>query len=187
MSQYYDFSRCVICRSKQNLQNYHGDFEITMLLDTLYLTIMYPFEKRGDLHVKSKKLAKYLQDNKLVDSCGNEFYPDDFVRYFRNALAHFNFKVNPDPYRKKIEGIKLWGVNAPNKAICKSPCDCQKCVPKQYKENSDGAICVFNFTEDQLRSFVNFVIDLALEALGDDICKKCKYRTNLKERNSCQN
>ena len=27
MSSYYDFSKCVICRSKKNLEKYQGDFE----------------------------------------------------------------------------------------------------------------------------------------------------------------
>lgn len=49
MAEYKSFNRCVVCRSKKNLEEYHGNFEVTMLLNTLYMAVMYPMEKRDVL------------------------------------------------------------------------------------------------------------------------------------------
>lgn len=162
--EYKDFSRCVICRSKKNMEDYHGEFEVTMLLNTLYMTVMYPMEKRGEIHVKSKTIVPYLTEHGLVDYCGNQFQKDDVLRYLRNSLAHFNVKVASDPYGKRIESIKLWGINSTEE------------VTEKYKENKAGAICEFRFTVEQLRDFTYFIIESVLNGLPDGICHDCKYR-----------
>jgi len=47
MSEYRDFEQCMICRSCQNLKDYQGKDEVTMLLNTLYMTVIMSIEK-GD-------------------------------------------------------------------------------------------------------------------------------------------
>ena len=49
MSMYEDFNRCIVCRSAKNLEDYHGKFEVTMLLNTLYITVMQSIENRRNL------------------------------------------------------------------------------------------------------------------------------------------
>lgn len=180
MSEYKSFSRCVVCRSKKNLDAYRGDFEITMLLNTLYLAVMYPLEKRDCLHMKAKKIARYLQEHGIVSTCGNEFQSDDMIRYLRNGLAHFNIEVNSDAAQdKQIRNIKIWAQNLKPKPRCKNPCERPQCIPHQYCEKKDdvnNAICEFTFTIESLKAFTDFIIENVLNTLEDDVCYNCQYR-----------
>ena len=124
---------------------------------------------------QAKKISRYLQSHDLVNYHGNEFTSDDVIRYLRNALAHYNIEVESD--NGIVSSVKLWGVNAPDKTLCKEAdaCDNPRCRPKQYKENDDGAICTFLFTVDQLYDFTLFVIEQALSRISDDVCAECPY------------
>lgn len=64
MSEYKDFEHCIICRSYQNLKDYRGKYEVTMLLNTLYMTVMKSIENRGFLDVKTRPLADWLKKMK---------------------------------------------------------------------------------------------------------------------------
>ncbi len=177
MAEYRVFERCIVCRSLFNLEHYQGEFKETLLINTLYTTVMFPIETRQKHGMaKSKKIANYLKSHNLVDYHGNEFSSDDVVRYLRNALAHYNIKV--ESYNKKVSSVKLWGVNAPDKTLCKAAVACEnpKCRPKQYKVNSYGEICTFTFTVDQLYDFTHFVIEQALSLIPDNVCNDCNYR-----------
>lgn len=174
MSSYYDFSRCAICRSRDNLKNYSGDFEVTMLLNTLYLSLMFTLEKRKMLNIKTTKVIPFLKENGIVDDHNNGFTNDDIARYLRNALAHFHIEVAPDPYNKRIEQIKLWGQNEPNKPRCEEPCTQPRCLPDQYNTNAQGEICSFTFSIDQLRQFVDLVTDVA-NIKDCAFCSMCQH------------
>lgn len=181
MAEYKNFSRCVICRSKKTLNDYNGDFEVTMLLNTLYMVVMYPLEKRKDLHIKGKNIAKYLEAQNVLDTCGNEYKTDDIIRYLRNGLAHFNIKVTSDRgVMGQISDIKISAKNLKVKPKCQNPCETLQCQPQQYQEK-DGAICIFNFNVKLLRDFTNYMIDAVLKALADDVCKGCPYQENNKD------
>ncbi len=176
MSSYKDFSRCVICRSKQNLCAYQGEFEITFLLNTLYLVVMYPLEHRKNLHVKPKQIVDKLEALNTVNKCGNELNPDDIVRYLRNGLAHFNLKVdNGNCKDGNIQQIEIWAKNLPDKPKCKTPCEDPKCLPPQYNE-LNGAICKFIFSVSTLKQFTEYMIELLLNTLDGSACKDCKYQ-----------
>lgn len=175
MSEYKRFERCIICRTRMNLQNYKGDFEVTMLLNSLYLAVMYPIENRQRLHlVKAKIIAQYLRDHNIVCCHNNIFDSDDIVRYLRNSLAHYNVAVEKE--NEKISKVVLWGINQPDKTICKITCEEPKCRPKQYKADTNGAICSFRFTVKELETFTLFVIDHVLGCISNDVCVECKYR-----------
>lgn len=178
MSSYKDFNRCLICRSAQNLKNYRGQFEVTMLLNTLYIAVLHPIEKRDALHIKAKPISKWLHENGVVKTHGNEFYPDDIVRYLRNGLAHLNIEVenNVQNSEKIIGSIKINAKNQPSKSLCKVRCSDPKCLPKQYLEEG-GSICTFAFSINQLKEFTDFVIKFALEVLPNEICKDCPYKS----------
>ena len=176
MSNYKDFSRCVVCRSQKNLEDYHGDFEVTMLLNTLYMTVMYSVEKRKELHIKIKQIVQYLEKQELVDKCNNDYNPDNVIRYLRNGLAHFNIVVTSgDVPKGQIKDIKIWAKNLENKPRCLNPCENRQCLPPQYHEK-DGAICIFNFTIKSLREFTDFIINTVLNTLDDGMCVDCPYR-----------
>lgn len=178
MSTYYDFSQCAICRSRENLKKYSGEFEVTMLLNTLYMSLMFVLEKRRMLNLKTAKVISFLKENGIADVHNNNFTNDDIARYLRNALAHFNIDVAPDPYNKRIEQIKLWGQNEPNKPRCKEPCAQPRCLPQQYIANAEGEICSFTFSVEQLRKFV----DLVTDAVSIDNCAFCSMCQHKKQR-----
>lgn len=176
MSEYRDFSRCIICRSRKNLEDYSGDFEVTMLLNTLYIAVMYPFEKRSDLHLKSKKIIPKLENIWHVKCFDNSFSTDDKIRYFRNALAHYSMEVAKEPCGEKIETIRLWGINAQKKSRRKEQCDNPRSISKKYNTGDNGHIIEYTFSVDELRKFTDEVLNYMLDdVLPDDICKNCKY------------
>ena len=174
MSEYKNFNRCVICRSRKNFINYSGEFEVTMLINTLYMTVMFILENRRNLHfIKSKKILGWLAENDIVDKCGNDFSSDDTARYLRNGLAHFNIKIIEE--NGIIQRIRFDAKNRVDKTICKNPCSNPKCISKKLKEK-DEAICIFDFSKEQLNEFTQFIVEEVLSNLPSDICKKCKYR-----------
>lgn len=179
MSGYRSFERCIICRTRSNLNHYRGSFEETMLINSLYIAVMFPLETRQKNGLaKAKKIAKYLKDHNLVDVHNNIFNADDIIRCLRKALAHYNVKIENESHM--ISSIKLWSINRPNKPICKTECIWipPRCLPTQYNANADGEICTFVFSMPELRSFTYYVIDQALSIASKSICSDCEYRTD---------
>lgn len=177
MSEYRNFERCVICRSYKNIKDYHGDFEETMLINTLYMTVMFPIEFRQKGMIKAKQIVEYLNNKGVIETYGNAFNSDDIVRCLRNALAHFNVMV--ESYNGKVTYIRLWAKNQPKKTICKSDnaCDTPKCIPRQYLEDENGEICTFVFTLRMLREFTFYVIEHTLTLLPREVCSDCEYNS----------
>ena len=173
MSEYRKFERCIVCRTLYNLEKYSGEFEETMLINSLYMTVMFPIEHRNKIHLKSSVIARYLEERHIVTKHENSFNSDDIVRYLRNSLAHYNIKVNKGS--ENISHIKLWGINPPDKTICKHPCESPKCVQFQYNSNENNEIITFDFDINQLRDFTKFIINSVLEILDSNICIGCKY------------
>ncbi|MCL2220504.1 MAG: HEPN family nuclease [Chitinispirillia bacterium] len=182
MSVYRNFNRCVVCRSKTNLHLYKGEFEVTMLLNTLYLTVIHLVEKRKGLRIKSKKMVNWLNERSIIDMHGNEFNTDEIVQYLRNGLAHFNIKIDDSAAlseRAEITGISIFGINEDDKVKCKSPCEIRKCKPRQYQTNNcdnnssdKNSICTFRFTVKKLEEFTLDVINSALEKLDKSACSQ---------------
>lgn len=169
------FEQCVVCRSVINYSEYEGNFEVTMLLNTLYMTIMYLFETRSVNHVKAKPIAKWLNDNSIVNKHGNEFDDDDVVRMFRNGLAHFNIEIPKG--NGTIDEVIIFAKNMKVKAACSSECEAPKCYPKQFKK-ANGRICAYSFTIEKLNEFVCFVVSSYLEKRDKKICKQCQYKNH---------
>lgn len=179
MSNYKDFSKCVVCRSMQNLRDYNGEFEVTMLLNTLYLSVMQPIEKRANLHIKATKIAEWLKEKEIVNKIDNDFSPDDLVRMLRNGLAHFNIEVNGNANTEgQISNIIISAKAASEKPHCKNPCQEKKCIPTGLNRDADNNICKFSFTLEQLREFTKHTIEYALHTLPD-VCEDCTYKENL--------
>lgn len=174
MSEYKDFEHCIICRSYQNLEDYNGKYEVTMLLNTLYMTVIKSAENRSVLHVKPRPLVDWLEKNNIVDKQENDYNHDDIIRYLRNGLAHFNIQVNGDG--EKITTVLITAKNLKKEPICKQPCEKPKCVPRQLNEKK-GSICTFSFSVDQLKKFTEFVIKNSLKCHGIMRCENCPYST----------
>ena len=84
--EYKNFSKCIACRTKINLDYYSGKFETTNLLNTLLFALVYPIEHRKDMHIKPRKFAEYLRSQNIVDCCGNEFNDDDILNLFDSKV-----------------------------------------------------------------------------------------------------
>lgn len=99
-------------------------------------------------------------------------------------MAHFNIEVDSSGIpNEQISDIKIWAKNLGSKVQCTTPCESPKCLPHKYLEK-DGAICVFNFTVESLRSFTNFMINMVLETLEDSMCANCPYREDNSDGNT---
>lgn len=190
MSKYLDFRMCVACRSYANLKSYQGNFEVTMLLNTLYMTVIQPIEKRDILHIKSKTIESWLNDEAVrIEKYENIITSDEMVQFLRNGLAHFNILVDPegaddDPEKDSIARICIYALDqVPEK--CK---DCERLVKRKWKhgklKDNENVICSFEFTVEQLRRFVDLVYELQSKSfsirtdIDEDIkkmCAKCPY------------
>lgn len=165
MSGYRDFARCVICRSRKNLQDYKGEFETTMLINSLYLTVMYCIETKKVPHKANSKIIEWLSQNDIINDGGNKFKREALLRQLRNGLAHFNLKTYAP--EGTINTIKIWVGRWTKK-------------DNRYQEFNDEeitkAICVFTFSVDQLRTFTEYVTNIVLENIDYGICSNCPYQ-----------
>lgn len=190
MSKYLDFRMCVACRSYANLKSYQGNFEVTMLLNTLYMTVIQPIEKRDILHIKSKTIESWLYDEAVrIEKYENIITSDEMVQFLRNGLAHFNILVDPegadnDPEKDSISRICIYALDRLPKK-CK---DCERLVKRKWNhgklKGNENVICSFEFTVEQLRRFVDLVYKLQSKSfsirtdIDKDIkkmCAKCPY------------
>ncbi len=183
MSKYLDFRMCVACRSYANLKSYQGNFEVTMLLNTLYMTVMQSIEKRDLLHIKSKTIESWLNDEAVrMEKYENKITSDEMVQFLRNGLAHFNILVDPegaddDPEKDSIARICIYALDQVPKK-CK---DCERLVKRKWThrklKDNENVICSFEFTVEQLRRFVDLVYKLQSESFSDikKMCAKCPY------------
>lgn len=176
--EYKDFRYCPICRTVKNLHDYSGEFEITNLVVSLYFTVMRPIEKRGteqSVHIKSRHVVRYLEEQGILCKCGNEFSNDDIVRCLRNGLAHSHLKINSNASEEnKIDRVLIWAINSTLEDA------------EQYNEvDIEGAkgICKFEFkiSEDknQLKEFAEFMFAEAQKKIPDGLCRDCQYREEL--------
>lgn len=188
MSRYMDFDRCVVCRSKTNLKLYSktdGPFEVTMLLNSLYLTVMHYIEKRTRIITEEKErlsvdagLAKWLDENSIVDSGDNTFKFAQILRNLRNGLAHFNMKVFES--EGHIIKIAIWSYDCCRESKCEGE-EKEGAYKKFCKYEGDAkiknAICIFTFSVMQLNTFAEMVMDTVLSEMPDACCKDCQYHS----------
>jgi len=111
-----DFHRCFMKRTLKNLENYHGSYEATQLLNSLL----------GLLIVPNESLDSSIPATPLDELSANEWGTvstwitqpikcdlghthtltlRQFVRKLRNAVAHFNIK--PYPETGEVEGFEF--------------------------------------------------------------------------------
>jgi hypothetical protein len=108
MSEYTNFPRDFIDRSKANVENYNGEYEITNLINNCLGLVIIP----------KQKLAKNIPEYEFDDNDksygitrSNIIHSDDgyslsqVVRHIRNGLAHGRIeqRVNGD----KISGLRI--------------------------------------------------------------------------------
>lgn len=178
MSAYRDFNRDVIERSVKNLERYKGKYEVTMLLNTLYMVLINPIEfnnnapKAEKLTLNVDSLVKCLKCKGIVNDYGNDFKPQKIISLLRNGLAHMNIEVIDDNEDNKIEKIKIFAQNYKQKVVCPN-CEHEFISSRQYREDK-GKICAFEFKVDELESFVFLVMN---NILGKNTCEcNCEER-----------
>lgn len=161
-----------------------------MLLNTLYMTVIQPIEKRDILHIKSKTIESWLNDEAVrIEKYENIITSDEMVQFLRNGLAHFNILVDPegadnDPEKDSISRICIYALDRVPKK-CK---DCERLVKRNWNhgklKGNENVICSFEFTVEQLRRFVDLVYKLQSKSfsirtdIDEDIkkmCAKCPY------------
>jgi len=185
MSEYVNRHRCMICRSKKNYDSYKGDFEVTALLNTLYLTIMHIIEKDGWKKIVpwSKIAVQQLKANNIVlYEQENNFNEVKILKCLRNGLAHLNIETENEDLPSKEKGIKniiIFDKHIIYGSKCKSPCKARKCVSKVPVINRGckyKSICKFTFSFDQLEKFTYSAIKFVLKRIPET--KHCKVCVN---------
>ena len=164
MSDYRNFYPCIICRTRTLRQEYasqHKDdkpqYEVTLLLNTLYLTSVLFVSDYWDKHgkVPDDKPFKDLEFTKAGDwlknhpNCINiendklrhefEKNPASIIPHFRHVFAHFNIKAKPED--GIIDTIELMSYH------------------------NDKQKCTFRFSPDHLRDFVTCIENEVIEQL----------------------
>lgn len=183
MSKYMNFDRCVVCRSRANLKLYcraDGPFEVTMLLNSLYLTAMHYIEKRKRIINNDERripvdnsIARWLEENKNVFTGKNDFKPADILRNLRNGLAHFNMKdFESDGH---IREIIIWSHKCYREGDDEKPIEFKQFDYGEGETQIEKVVCVFAFSVEQLGAFAEMLMDEVLSETPDDCCKDCPY------------
>lgn len=119
MSNYKDFSKDFIERTKYNLEVYQGEYEVTHLINSCLGLIIIPKQMLAD---KLSNEAIYEGDLSYGISKDKNFIKDDYaptgdkihglkniVRHIRNGLSHGRIerRVSNDK-KKEIIGLKIY-------------------------------------------------------------------------------
>ena len=170
MSSYKNFYPCAVCRGVKNWKNYKGPFDVTMLLSTFYLVVMFPVESRIQFtknisfssDIMLEHIGNWLEDHSIFKPfSNNKFNAPQIAQNLRHGLAHFNIKINE--HTNPIQEIKIFSINDPNKS------------KKYYAEDEDESICTYTFTVTQLEDFIDFMADMVLK--NRPHCNKCTYKS----------
>lgn len=114
MSEMKIFDKDFVKRTKELLERYYEDErnEVTLLLNFLSALVSFPIERN---HEKDSEEAEIFQEKcvKKFKELINPNYKgtknrdeNNFFYNIRNAIAHFNIKL--EPINGKIENIILW-------------------------------------------------------------------------------
>jgi len=165
------FIKCFIERTRENLNNYQGNFEVTQLINSLLGLFVFPAEKYFHNNVKKEykqQIEKLLNEyeislNTLPQSISQiELY--DYFRKLRNGIAHAHIKLmssNSDNY--EIDKLKIWNI---------------------HDSNIKDFEVIFNFKSADnigtlIEKFSNFLENIFIYELFDNVtCIDFKYKSN---------
>lgn len=164
MSGYRNFYPCIICRTRALRREYsaqHKDdepqYEVTLLLNTLYLTSVLFVSDYWDKHgkapddkpfrnLKFSKTGEWLKDHPDCITVENDELcqklkedPANIIPHFRHVFAHFNIKT--ETKENCVDTIEL------------------------ASYHNDKQICAFKFSPDHLRDFVACIENEVIEQL----------------------
>lgn len=119
MSNYKDFSKDFIERTKYNLEIYHGEYEVTHLINSCLGLIIIPkemlAEKLSDELIYEDDLSYGI--SKAKNSIKDDYAPNGYkiyglkniVRHIRNGLSHGRIEQRASNDKKKeIIGLKIY-------------------------------------------------------------------------------
>jgi hypothetical protein len=174
MTMLREFRRCTIHRSGIILARYNNglehecckqcvffEFEITMLLNILYLALMHPLEKRDDiLPSRSQAIIQWLFDAHVMQK-NSRYTDDDYLRHLRNGLAHLNIQIEAPVQGKIVETSEIV-ISGKNK--------------KQTR-----VLCKFRFTINQLKKFVAFILNTLIDdkIIINNNCEECPHKDSV--------
>ncbi len=110
MSEYADFPKDFLIRTKNNLQSYSGTYEVTNLINSCLGLIIIPkqllirnltayeFSDNDKTYGFSKENIKYEEEN--------NFKLDNVLRHIRNGLSHGC--IEQKSVEKEIAGIRIF-------------------------------------------------------------------------------
>jgi hypothetical protein len=113
------FIKCFVERTKNNLEQYRGEFEITNLINSLLGLLVFPAQKYFPKDAKKKykqQVEKLLNEygvslDTLPHNTKNhqiELY--DYIRKLRNGIAHAH--IEPiSIHGSDIDQLKVWNLN----------------------------------------------------------------------------
>lgn len=92
MSEYSNFPKDFLIRTRENLDKYSGDFEVTNLINNCLGLIIIPkqfFENNLPDYVFNDSVDKYgISKTNIKHEKNNNYMLNNVIRHIRNGLAH---------------------------------------------------------------------------------------------------
>jgi hypothetical protein len=109
MSEYANFPKDFLERTKENLKNYTGNFEITNLINNCLGLIIIP----NELLIDNLSVYEFTDNDKsygiskknIHTNISNDYSLKKIVKGIRNGLAHGNIEQRTK--NKEISGLKI--------------------------------------------------------------------------------
>ena len=165
------FIKCFVERTRENLNNYRGDFQVTQLINSLLGLLVFPAEKYFHNNAQKEykqQIEKLLNEYEIsLDTLPQsitqiELY--DYFRKLRNGIAHAHIELmSSDSNNDEIDKLKIWNINDSK--------------DKDFEVTFD-----FKPTDRMkklIENFSNFLENIFIYELFDDItCIDFKYKSN---------
>ena len=99
--EYDKIEKDFIVRTKNLIENYKGDYEVTLLINCCIGLLVLPKEKHlnsiPDITIKKDEETWGLSRKKIATDDREENYKlRNVIRKIRNGICHFNIKTIPD-------------------------------------------------------------------------------------------
>jgi hypothetical protein len=137
------------------------EFEITMLLNILYLSLVQPLEKRNDiLHSKFQTIIQWLRNNTGGIQSEYRHSDDGYLKHLRNGLAHLDIQIDVPAQSHIVENSEI-------------------VILGKDKHHPTIIRCAFHFNLKQLRNFVAFILNILINDNiidNDSNCKGCPHK-----------
>lgn len=161
--------KCFVERTKENLQNYQGNFEITQLINSMLGLLVFPAQKyfpnnatkEYKQHILNLLNEYEISLDKLPQSTRKiDLY--EYIRKLRNGIAHAHIELLSNS-GDEIDQLKIWNIN---------------------DSGSKDFEVIFDFKpmdsmKKLIENFSNFLENIFIYELFDNVsCFDFKYKSN---------